>query len=327
MVMNMGQSINFRTLDLNLMRVFDAIMAEQSLTRAAITLSLTQPAVSNALRRLREHLGDDLLVREGQKLVPTARAKFLWPSVRDALNGLELALSPEEFEPQSSVTSFVLTMSDATSAKLIPSLSKIFEQDAPNASLRVIPLTTRDPRSLLLDGHADFAVGYFPGVLADLSAQTHSDEPLRFEHLRLFEGEYVCVMRKDHPLSLSPLSLERFCNARHMLVSYSGRSFGFVDEALASMGRKRRVAVTVNQFATAGRVVLSTDLITVLPRHFVQVAGLQNDVCLMDLPIKLPPVHIDLLWLKPNGTRARHLWLKETLMRASSDMLALKGSH
>ncbi len=323
----MGQSINFRTLDLNLMRVFDAIMAEQSLTRAAITLSLTQPAVSNALRRLREHLGDDLLVREGQKLVPTARAKSLWPSVRDALNGLELALSPEEFEPQSSVTSFVLTMSDATSAELIPSLSKIFEQDAPNASLRVIPLTTRDPRSLLLDGHADFAVGYFPGVLADLSAQTHSDEPLRFEHLRLFEGEYVCVMRKDHPLSLSPLSLERFCNARHMLVSYSGRSFGFVDEALASMGRKRRVAVTVNQFATAGRVVLSTDLITVLPRHFVQVAGLQNDVCLMDLPIKLPPVHIDLLWLKPNGTRARHLWLKETLMRASSDMLALKGSH
>jgi DNA-binding transcriptional LysR family regulator len=112
-----------------------------------------------------------------------------------------------------------------------------------------------------------------------------------------------------------------------MLVSYSGRSFGFVDEALASMGRKRRVVVTVNQFATAGRVVLSTDLITVLPRHFVQVAGLQNDVCLMDLPIKLPPVHIDLLWLKPNGTRARHLWLKETLMRASSDMLALKGSH
>jgi len=325
--MNMGQSINFRTLDLNLMRVFDAIMAEQSLTRAAITLSLTQPAVSNALRRLREHLGDDLLVREGQKLVPTARAKSLWPSVRDALNGLELALSPEEFEPQSSVTSFVLTMSDATSAELIPSLSKIFEQDAPNASLRVIPLTTRDPRSLLLDGHADFAVGYFPGVLADLSAQTHSDEPLRFEHLRLFEGEYVCVMRKDHPLSSSPLSLERFCNARHMLVSYSGRSFGFVDEALASMGRKRRVVVTVNQFATAGRVVLSTDLITVLPRHFVQVAGLQNDVCLMDLPIKLPPVHIDLLWLKPNGTRARHLWLKETLMRASSDMLALKGSH
>jgi len=327
MVISLTQSINFRTLDLNLMRVFDAIMAEQSLTRAAVTLSLTQPAVSNALRRLREHLGDDLLVREGQKLVPTALAKALWPSVRDALRGLELALSPEEFEPLSSVSSFVLTMSDATSAELIPSLSKIFEQDAPAASLRVIPLTTRDPRALLLDGHADFAVGYFPAVLADLSAQTHSDEPVRFEHLRLFEGEYVCVMRKGHPLSKSPLTLERFCAARHMLVSYSGRPFGFVDEALAALGRKRRVVVTVNQFATAGRVVLSTDLITVLPRHFVQVAGLQNSVCLMDLPIELPPVHIDLLWLKAKGASSRHLWLKETLMRASSEMLAMKRSN
>jgi len=327
MVMPLAQSINFRTLDLNLLRVFDAIMAEQSLTRAALTLSLTQPAVSNALRRLREHLGDDLLVREGQKLVPTALAKALWPSVRDALSGLELALSPEEFEPHSSWTSFVLTMSDATSAELIPSLSKIFEQDAPNASLRVIPLTTRDPRALLLDAQADFAVGYFPAVLADLSAHTHSDEPIRFEHLRLFEGEYVCVMRKDHPLSHKPLTLEGFCSARQMLVSYSGRPFGFVDEALASLGRKRRVVVTVNQFATAGRVVLSTDLITVLPRHFVQVAGLQDEVCVMDLPIKLPPVHIDLLWLKPKGASARHLWLKETLMRASREMLALNRSN
>jgi len=87
------------------------------------------------------------------------------------------------------------------------------------------------------------------------------------------------------------------------------------------------VVVTVNQFATAGRVVLSTDLITVLPRHFVQVAGLQNSVCLMDLPIELPPVHIDLLWLKAKGASSRHLWLKETLMRASSEMLAMKRSN
>jgi DNA-binding transcriptional LysR family regulator len=327
MVMYSSRSINFRTLDLNLLRVFDTIMTEQSLTRASITLSLTQPAVSNALRRLREHLGDDLLVREGQKLIPTPLAKALWPSVRDALSGLELALAPEPFVAHLSFTSFVLTMADATSAELIPSLSHLLEQEAPNASLRIIPLTTRDPRSLLLEDHVDFAVGYFPAVLADLSAQTHSDEVVRFEHLRLFEGEYVCVMRKHHPLSQGALSLEDFCNARHMLVSYSGRPFGFVDEALSALGRKRRVVVTVNQFATAGRVVLSTDLITVLPRHFVKVAGLENDVCLVDLPMKLPPVHIDLLWSKANANQARHLWLKDALMRASTDMLQRKLSH
>jgi len=311
----------FKTLDLNLLRVFDVIMAEQSLTRAAQKLSLTQPAVSNALRRLREHLGDELLVRHGPKLIPSAQAKWLWPQVREALHQLEKAINPDVFDPLQSSTPFILAMADATAAELIPALSKIFESEAPKASLRVIPLTTRDPRKLLMEHSAHIAVGHFPAALADLTAKAQSDELVMFDHFRLFEGEYVCVMRRDHPLAHQELDLEAFCQARHMLVSFSGRPFGFVDEALAALGRQRKVAVTVNQFATAGRVVLNSNLLTVLPRHFVRVAGLAAQLCIKPIPLKLQPVHVDLLWYKQALPTPSHEWLREVLVRAAKEVL------
>ena len=313
--------INFKTLDLNLLRVFDVIMSEQSLTRAAHRLALTQPAVSNALRRLREHLGDELLVRTGPRLVPTSHAKWLWPQIREALNQLEKAISPDPFDPGVSTTPFIVAMADATAAELIPALSKIFEGEAPNASLRVIPLTTRDPRKLLMENAAHVAVGHFPAALADLTAKAQSDDLVMFDHLRLFEGEYVCVIRRDHPLSKSELTLEAFCQARHMLVSFSGRPFGFVDQALAALGRQRKVAVTVNQFATAGRVVLNSDLLTVLPKHFVRVAGLAEQLCIKPIPLKLQPVHVDLLWYKQALSSEAHEWLRSVLVRSAKNVL------
>ncbi len=318
----MSTPINFRTLDLNLLRVFDAIMAEKSLTRAALSLSLTQPAVSNALRRLREHLGDPLLKRSGPGLEPSPRALALWPQVRSALAQLERTFNPLVFDPEHSMQAFILAMADATAAELIPAFSKILETQAPLANLRVIPLTTRDPRKLLADQHADMAVGYFPAVLADLTAQAQAADSVEFEHLRLFEGEYVCVMRRGHPLSHEPMSLDDFCAARHMLVSFSGRPFGFVDQALASLGRERRVVVTVNQFSTAGRVVLNSNLITVLPKHFVRVAGLEEQLSIQALPLKVPPVHIDLLWLKEGRSRSAQAWLKDALKRSAMEAMS-----
>ncbi|MGQ2981824.1 MAG: LysR family transcriptional regulator, partial [Polaromonas sp.] len=140
---------NFRTLDLNLLRVFDEVMAERSLTRAARNLSLTQPAVSNALRRLRDTLGDELVQRSGHGMAPTPRALAIWPAVRDSLQQLQESLAPNEFEPATANTTFVLAMADATAAELIPGLVDTLELEAPGVSVRVVPLTTRDPRRLL----------------------------------------------------------------------------------------------------------------------------------------------------------------------------------
>ena len=309
---------NFRTLDLNLLRVFDEVMAEGSLTRAARNLSLTQPAVSNALRRLRETLGDELVQRSGQGMAPTPRARAIWPAVREALAQLQSSLIPNEFVPAEANTSFVLAMSDASAAELIPGLTETLEKQAPRVTLRVVPLTTRDPRSLLDEEACDLALGYFPSMLADLTARKQSGEPQPFFHQRLFTGEYVCVMRKDHPLAQGTLTIDAFCAARHMLVSFSGRPFGFVDEALATLGRERFVVMTVNQFFTAARVVANANLLTVLPLHFVKVTGYADQLVFRPLPFEVSPVLVDAVWHRRSQQRSSHVWLREVVQRATS---------
>jgi DNA-binding transcriptional LysR family regulator len=318
--------MNFRTLDLNLLRVFDEVMAERSLTKAARNLALTQPAVSNALRRLRETLGDDLVRRKSKGLVtgtgaglePSTRALQLWPQVREALRQLQEALNPSTFDPTTSNATFVLAMADATAAELVPSLVAIAQAEAPGVSLRVVPLTTRDPRGLLEREEADLAMGYFPAVLADLTAKAQAGGVVTFEHQRLYDGEYVCVMRRKHPLAKGAMTLDRFCDARHLLVSFSGRPFGFTDEALASLGRTRRIVLTVNQFFTAGKVVAQSDLLTVLPRHFVRVADTSAELLIKSLPFDMPTVHVDALWQRRAQHNSGHIWLRSAIARSAA---------
>ena len=308
---------NFRTLDLNLLRVFDEVMAERSLTRAARNLALTQPAVSNALRRLRDALGDELVRRSGAGIEPTPMATTLWPAVREALRHLQESLSPSTFDAASADTSFVLAMADATAAELIPAMVEIIETEAPGVSLRVEPLTTRDPRKMLDDQTADLAIGYFPAVLADLTARAQVGKGVPFAHQRLYTGEYVCVMRADHPLASGPLTLSRFCSARHLLVSFSGRAYGFIDESLALIKRERRVVLTVNQFFTAGRVVANSNLLTVLPRHFVKTTGIAEKLVLRELPFEMPTVHIAALWHARQEHNSAQIWLRHAVMRSA----------
>jgi DNA-binding transcriptional LysR family regulator len=320
---------NFRTLDLNLLRLFDEVMAERNLTRAARNLAMTQPAVSNALNRLRNALGDKLVVRSGYGVQPTARALTLWPAIADALRQMEASLSPGDFVASEAKTTFVLAMADATAAELMPGLVEIMERDAPGVTMRVLPLTTRDPRPLLDEGQMDLAVGFFPAVVADLTAQAqaHAGGLAAFDHQRLFEGEYVCVMRQGHPLARGPLTLQRYCDAHHLLVSFSGRPFGFVDEALAALGHQRRIVLTVNQFFTAGRVVVSSDLLTVLPRHFVRMTGMAHEFVLRELPLAVPPVLVDSLWHRRQGQRSDHAWLRLAVAAAAQKAFAVEADE
>lgn len=308
---------NFRTFDLNLLRVFDEVMAERSLTRAAQNLSLTQPAVSNALRRLRDSLGDELVRRNGATMEPTPRALALWPTVRESLRQLQGSLAPSAFAPAEADDSFVLAMADATAAELLPGLMRILEAEAPSVSLHVLPLASRDPRKLLEDETLDLAVGFFPAVLADLAARAQVGKGIPYAHLRMYDGHYVCAMRRGHPLAEGTLTLDQFCAARHMLVSFSGRSFGFIDEALALIQRKRQVALTVNQFFTAGHIAAQTDLLTVLPQHFAHAIGSTDVLAQRPLPFEVPAVHVDALWHRRMESSPAHLWLRQAVARVA----------
>lgn len=306
--------MNFKTLDLNLLRVFDAVMAERNLTRAAHRLALTQPAVSNALRRFRESVGEELLTRATHGVVPTPFAERLWPQVRAALDQLRAALDPGDFDPRRDAVSFRLAMADATAAVLLPPLIDHIEAQQALVNLRVVPLTTRDPRSLVERGEIDVAVGYFPEAIAELVSQGVQSA---LRHQRLNESEYVCVMRRGHPLAEGELTLDRFCEAHHLLVSFSGRPHGFVDQALAALNRTRRIVLTVNQFFTAGRVVARSDLLTVLPASFVVATGYQSQLVERPLPMPMARIHVETMWhMRHDGVTA-HQWLRDRLVDAA----------
>lgn len=216
---------------------------------------------------------------------------------------------PETFDVSKAQATFRMAMADATAAFWLPSLMRAIEGEAPGVNIRMVPLTTREPRPMLLRGDIDIAVGFFPGVAAQLSYETGS--PVR--HERLYSGRYVSVMRKDHPLAKKPLDLDSYCKANHLLVSFSGRAHGLVDEALAQIGRERRILLTVNQFFTAGRVVANSDLITVLPKHLIGSTGVADALAWRELPFQLPPVHLDMLWHERDSRNPAHRWLRENL--------------
>jgi DNA-binding transcriptional LysR family regulator len=270
---------------------------------------MTQPAVSNAVKRLRDALGDELWIRTAHGVKPTARAESLWPAVRRALAELEEAVAPRTFELAQAHATFRMAMADATAGLLLPPLVRLIENEAPGIDIRMVPLTTREPRPMLLRGDIDLAIGFFPGVVAQLQGSTET--PVR--HERLYAGEYVCVMRKEHPLADKELTLDLYCEANHLLVSFSGRARGLVDDALVNLNRERRILLTVNQFFTAGKVVAASNLLMVIPRHLIDATGMSSQLIQRALPLKLPEVHIDMLWHERDARSPGHRWLREQL--------------
>jgi len=313
--MTMATALNFRTLDLNLLRVFDVVMAERNLTRAAERLSITQPAVSNALKRLKEAIGEELLTRAAGGMKPTPRAEALWPEVRTALGHLRAALSPGEFHPQTDATSFRIAMADATAALFMPLLVSQIEHNQALVDIRGIPLATRDPAVMLERGDADLAVGYFPDTVSSIGTQG-SDASLR--HTALHESEYVCVMRAGHPLAAGSLTLDAYCEAHHLLMSFSGRAHGLVDQALSALNRKRRIVLTVNQYFTAARVVAHSDLLSVMPAYFVGATGYGEQLVTRPLPVRLDGLHVGMLWHMRNDRSSSHQWLRARMLEAAA---------
>ena len=240
-----ARTTNFRTLDLNLLKIFDVVMVERNVTRAASRLAMTQPAVSNALRRLRESTHEELFVPTSSGVTPTAHAQALWPAVRASLDNLQDAFEPQGFDSRVDARVFTLAMADATAAVFVPVLVDELQREESSVDLRLVPLNTRDPRAMLEQGQADVALGFFPEVAGAVAAEGEASA-MRGE--RLYACEYVCVMRRDHPLSRDgALTLDSYCDAQHVRVSFAGHLRDYVDEALSRLGRKRRCLLTVNE--------------------------------------------------------------------------------
>jgi DNA-binding transcriptional LysR family regulator len=303
--------MNFRTLDLNLLRVFDVVMSERNVTRAADRLAMSQPAASNALRRLREATGDELFVPSSTGVAPTQHALALWPSVRTALAGLQAALETRPFDPRHDEHTFAVALADATAAVIAPTLLRLLDAAQARVAVRFVPLATRDPRELLERGDADIALGYFPGLAAMQAAEgevaTTLIEPL-------WSCEYVVVMRQGHPLAAQPaLTLDDYLSAGHVRVSFSGRTRDMVDDALADIALERKVLITVNQFHSAAGIVHRSDLLTVLPLSFVPATGFADELAWKPLPLSLPGIDVTQVWHRRHDDDPAQRWLRAML--------------
>lgn len=294
--------MNIKTFDLNLLRVLDALLTERSVTRAAEHLHLSQPAVSNALARLRSQTGDALLVRGSQGLMPTPRAEAMTTAIHGILETIENTLMPAEFDPQSLEQTFRLIMPDYVELLLLPDLITEVRRVAPKVKLSVQSLGPELASEALLKGTQDLALGYLGGVAEQLYRQP------------LIREEFVCLARRDHPRVQNGLSMEQYLAEGHILVSPQGGGFtGLVDTLLAEQGLKRNVVLSIPHFTVAPGIVANTDLLITMTIRMAEKFALLYDVKLLQPPLGIPAFSISQAWHARTQNEPSQRWLRELI--------------
>jgi DNA-binding transcriptional LysR family regulator len=305
----MSSSMNLRRLDLNLLVVFDAVMAERSVTCGAQRVFLTQSAVSSALGRLRHQLGDELFLRGPGKLRPTPRALELEEPVRALLAELQQVLAPATFNPASENRRFTIATNDYFTAVVAPPLARRLAREAPGVDVNIIPTAGR-------------ALEMLDAREADVVCTSWGQLPERFTIATLVQDAYVCVVRKDHPFALKPPTVRQFAQAKHLLVSPRGDTHGFVDERLAEKGLTRRIVMTVNHFAAAPQIVAETDAVLTVPRLIAQRFAPPRSTVLLPCPVEAPPssTRLSMIWHERLSRHAAHAWLRQTLLEVGQGL-------
>lgn len=299
------KEMNVSALDLNLLRVFDAVLHERTVTAAAARLALTQPAVSNALGRLRRLLGDPLFVRTASGMEPTPFARGVAEPVRQALALLETALAQGPgFEPATATRSFRFYMSDVGQVEFLPPLVERVQRVAPGVKLEAVGLDPEDIADALGSGAIDVAVGFLPGLGPPVARRA------------LFKDPYLCLMRADHPLER--LTRKTFMEASHALVTYRAGGHRVIEEALERSGAARRIALRVPHFTVVPMVLERTDLILTLPARVARVYERRGNFKSLTPPIPIPPAEVAVHWHERFDADPGNRWLREQLV----DLLA-----
>lgn len=293
-----------RPQDLNLIMVFDAIMTEQSITRAAERLSMTQPAVSNAVSRMRTAWKDDLFVKDGRNIQPTLYAQNLWQKVKEPIHNLSCAIDYQGFVPATATRTFKVALADLVVDTVWAPLRRLIEEEAPGVNLHAIPYTIVNTEQLLNDAEVDLVVG--AGKTLETSV---------FQEEFLFSPRYVVAMRKNHPLAKPDISLREFADAEHLLVSLSGDTGGITDQVLEQHGLKRRIACTVNHFASVGPLLLESNLIAVVPASTIFPFVNDDSLHVSLPPFDMPPGFVSMLWHKRQQRDAGLSWFNANFKR------------
>ncbi len=294
--------MNIDEIDLNLLRVFDAVITDGSITRAAERLGLTQPAVSNALGRLRAITHDRLFVRTTRGVAPTPYAEDIRAPIHEALAAMRSALSEAgRFDPATATRRFRIYLTDLGEAYFLPRLLAHLAQAAPGVHLETLPMPEREHREALATGGVDLAVGNLP----DLGAG--------FYQQRLFRGYYVCLVRADHPAIGETLDRETFARLNHAVVAPAGTGHGAIEAALVANGLAERITLRVQNFLVLPAIAAQSDLVAMVPHLVGEQMQQGANIRLLPSPIGIPAFDIRQCWHERLQDDAGHRWLRRAL--------------
>ncbi len=289
--------------DLNLLTVFEALALERNVSKAASRLHLSQSAVSHALGRLRDAFGDDLFVRASRGVVPTARALALQPKILQALDAVRSVYRRDAtFSPKQATGQVRMGSTEAFEHLVLPKLIPLLSREAPDLVLNSRMVHGRLPKEDMEQGICDVAVAGFFG-----------DLPEGFYKRKLYEDDFVCLVRKDHPRIRKEPTLDQYVAERHLLISPQGDLHGIVDQQLEKKKRSRVVVAGISNFLTPGAVVASSDLILTMPSRLAELHRKLHALNLFAIPVPVPKVVMVMTWHERTHRDPLHQWFREQL--------------
>ena len=311
--------MNLNRIDLNLLVYLDALLRERNVTQAANTLNLSQPAMSNGLRRLRELFDDPLLVRTSEGMTPTERALELEPVVREVLTSIDRAVQQRSaFEPQDAHRVFRIMASDYAESTLLPTVLGKLRNLAPGLTLDI--MTPSDVSFLDVErGKVDMVINRFDSM------------PQSFHQIHLWNDSFSCVLSPENPV-LEDFTLDNYLKANHVWVSKTGmgvgvgvnpddvQRLGWVDAALNKLGKKRQIRVFTRHYQAAMTMAEQNDLIVTLPTRAALLKLDNPRVVLRDPPLEIPPLELKMAWSPLLQHNPANKWLRKLIADTAREL-------
>ena len=302
------------TLDLNLLRVFDAVARERHVTRAAQRLNLSQPAVSNALARLRAALNDELFLRRPGGVEPTELALALAGPVAEVLDRLRETLTARApFDPATTDRVFTIALSEYAEAVLAPPLLERMRQEAPGCLLAIRHADRTNWQDLLERGEAELAIGVLP------------EPPAIFTRIRLLPEGFMTLMRQDHPLATGVMTEDRLITFPHLLHSPNGSRDGALDVALATRGKKRRLGAVVAHLSAVPDILARTDMVMTLSGRLAHLLAEAHGLVVRESPVEIRHTRLSMIFHRRLESDAGHAWLRRLMLAVAREVPAVES--
>jgi len=300
--------LNLRDVDLNLLVIFLQLYKEKRVSVVADNLGLTQPAVSNALSRLRKMLGDQLFLRSARGMEPTPYAVQLAEPIEQALGAIRDTLDRQlEFDPTASTRKFTVAMTDLGEIHFLPRLMKRLGEVAPGVTISTVRNTAVNLADELESGRVDLALGLLPQLKTGF-----------FQRL-LFRQRYVCLFREGHVLDKETISLRDFEEAQHIVVVAGGTGHAIVDETIARRGVRRNVRLSVPHFVALGHILSNTDLVATAPERYVREGMAPFKLKYLPHPVPFPEFDVNLFWHAKFHKEPGNQWLRNVIAELADD--------